>query len=67
LVDRIVVDHEQATSNRFADSVQTAFFEGKGVCQIQVQINTLTKNEEIKIRKSRRYKVFRRQSLFNKK
>ena len=37
LVDRIVVDHEQATSNRFADSVQTAFFEGKGECQIQVQ------------------------------
>ena len=37
LVDRIVVDHEQATSNRFADSVQTAFFEGQGECQIQVQ------------------------------
>ena len=34
LVDRIVVDHEQATSNRFADSVQTAFFEGKGECRI---------------------------------
>lgn len=32
LVDRIVVDHEQATSNRFADSVQTAFFEGRGTC-----------------------------------
>jgi excinuclease ABC subunit A len=37
LVDRIITDHEQATSNRFADSVQTAFFEGQGVCQIQVQ------------------------------
>ena len=37
LVDRIVVDHEQATSNRFADSVQTAFFEGKGECQVNVQ------------------------------
>ena len=34
LVDRIIVDHEQATSNRFADSVQTAFFEGKGECRI---------------------------------
>ncbi len=32
LVDRIVVDHEQGTSNRFADSVQTAFFEGRGTC-----------------------------------
>ena len=36
LVDRIIVDHEQATSNRFADSVQTAFFEGKGVCRVWV-------------------------------
>ena len=34
LVDRIVVDHEQATSNRFADSVQTAFFEGQGECHV---------------------------------
>ncbi|MCQ2339888.1 MAG: excinuclease ABC subunit UvrA [Paludibacteraceae bacterium] len=32
LVDRIVVDYEQGTSNRFADSVQTAFFEGRGTC-----------------------------------
>ena len=37
LVDRIIVDHEQATSNRFADSVQTAFFEGNGECQVQAQ------------------------------
>ena len=36
LVDRIIVDKEQATSNRFADSVQTAFFEGKGECRIWV-------------------------------
>ena len=36
LVDRVVVDHEQATSNRFADSVQTAFFEGKGECRVWV-------------------------------
>ena len=36
LVDRIIVDHEQATSNRFADSVQTAFYEGHGECRIWV-------------------------------
>ena len=36
LVDRIIVDHEQATSNRFADSAQTAFFEGKGECRVWV-------------------------------
>ena len=34
LVDRVVVDHEPSTSNRFADSVQTAFFEGKGECRV---------------------------------
>lgn len=32
MVDRVVVDHEPATSNHFADSVQTAFFEGHGEC-----------------------------------
>ena len=36
LVDRIIVDKEPATSNRFADSVQTAFFEGQGECRIWV-------------------------------
>ncbi len=36
LVDRIIVDHEPATSNRFADSVQTAFFEGNGECRVWV-------------------------------
>ena len=36
LVDRIIVDHEPATSNRFADSVQTAFYEGQGECRIWV-------------------------------
>jgi len=30
LIDRVMVDHVQATSNRFSDSVQTAFFEGRG-------------------------------------
>ena len=39
LIDRIIVDHEQATSNRFADSVQTAFFEGKGECRIHTEQN----------------------------
>ena len=34
LVDRVIVDHDPATSNRFADSVQTAFFEGKGECRV---------------------------------
>ena len=34
LVDRVVADGEQSTANRFADSVQTAFFEGHGACAL---------------------------------
>lgn len=36
LVDRIIADGSQAMANRFADSVQTAFFEGKGECCLSV-------------------------------
>lgn len=36
LIDRIVADGEPATLNRFADSVQTAFFEGKGECLLHI-------------------------------
>ena len=43
LVDRIVADGEQTTINRFADSVQTAFFEGKGECILLI---TNTDNDE---------------------
>ena len=38
LVDRIVADGQQATENRFADSVQTAFFEGKGECVLRIEL-----------------------------
>ncbi|CAM1372850.1 excinuclease ABC subunit UvrA [Tenacibaculum xiamenense] len=34
VVDRIVVKHEEDFYNRLGDAVQTAFFEGKGICQI---------------------------------
>lgn len=36
LIDRLVVSHEQSTANRFADSVETAFFEGDGTCVVFV-------------------------------
>lgn len=36
LIDRIVTNGEEETLNRVADSVQTAFFEGKGDCYLQV-------------------------------
>ncbi|WP_257667423.1 excinuclease ABC subunit UvrA [Parapedobacter tibetensis] len=36
VVDRIAVDGEEDTEARIADSIQTAFFEGKGDCYIGV-------------------------------
>ena len=35
IVDRIVVKDEEEFYNRLADAVQTAFFEGKGICFLQ--------------------------------
>jgi len=36
VIDRVRLDHEDDTINRIADSVQTAFFEGKGECELQI-------------------------------
>lgn len=36
VVDRIRVDKQDETNNRIADSLQTAFFEGKGECYIDI-------------------------------
>jgi excinuclease ABC subunit A len=35
IIDRIVVKDEEEFYNRLADAIQTAFFEGKGVCYLQ--------------------------------
>jgi excinuclease ABC subunit A len=35
VVDRIVLKHDEDSINRLADSIQTAFFEGKGTCIIE--------------------------------
>ncbi len=35
VIDRITVDEEEDTASRIADSVQTAFFEGKGDCHVE--------------------------------
>ncbi len=40
VIDRIVIDQEADTLSRVADSVQTAFFEGKGECHIDVEGKT---------------------------
>lgn len=44
VVDRIVVAHNEDFYNRLADSVQTAFFEGKGSCKI-INLNTNTASD----------------------
>jgi excinuclease ABC subunit A len=36
IVDRTTVDHSQETISRMTDSVETAFFEGKGACVLKV-------------------------------
>ena len=40
LIDRIVTNKEEETLSRLADSVQTAFFEGKGDCYVEVEGKT---------------------------
>jgi excinuclease ABC subunit A len=35
IIDRIVVKEEEEFYNRLADAVQTAYFEGKGICYLQ--------------------------------
>ncbi|MDR7211159.1 excinuclease ABC subunit UvrA [Flavobacterium piscis] len=35
VIDRIIVKEEEEFYNRLADAVQTAFFEGKGICYLQ--------------------------------
>ncbi|MHB0756139.1 excinuclease ABC subunit UvrA [Polaribacter sp. M15] len=35
VVDRIVTKHDEDFYNRLADAIQTAFFEGKGICFIE--------------------------------
>lgn len=45
LVDRLIADGEESTLNRFADSVQTAFFEGKGECRLTIEIPDMGNRE----------------------
>ncbi|GGC93548.1 UvrABC system protein A [Flavobacterium lutivivi] len=39
IIDRIVVKNDEEFYNRLADAIQTAFFEGKGICYLQ-QLDT---------------------------
>ncbi|MFM9988276.1 MAG: excinuclease ABC subunit A, partial [Flavobacterium sp.] len=42
IIDRIVLKDDEDFFNRLADSVQTAFYEGKGICYIQ-EVNSYKK------------------------
>lgn len=43
VVDRVVVRHDEDFLNRLGDAVQTAFFEGKGTCQVEdLSTNSIT-------------------------
>ena len=43
VIDRVIVRYNEDFYNRLSDAIQTAFFEGNGVCMIQdVSNNTLT-------------------------
>ena len=46
LVDRVITDGEESTLNRFADSVQTAFFEGKGECRLVIELPSIDRCAE---------------------
>lgn len=51
IIDRIVVKDEEEFYNRLADAVQTAFYEGKGICHLKQldsdKIYTYTNNFEL--------------------
>jgi excinuclease ABC subunit A len=44
IIDRIVVKEEEDFYNRLADAIQTAFFEGKGICYLQ-EVETKARKE----------------------
>lgn len=43
LVDRLTVDNSRESISRFTDSVETAFFEGRGACLLKVFVGEKTK------------------------
>ena len=43
LIDRLVVEHSQTAISRLTDSVETAFFEGNGVCLLKVFVEDMPK------------------------
>lgn len=49
VIDRVRLDHEEDTINRLADSVQTAFFEGKGECIVDIDGDKKTYSDKFEL------------------
>ncbi|MHC8948574.1 excinuclease ABC subunit UvrA [Sphingobacterium hungaricum] len=49
VIDRVRLDHEEDTINRLADSVQTAFFEGKGECIVDIDGEKKTYSDKFEL------------------
>ena len=49
VIDRIRLDEEDDTIHRIADSVQTAFFEGKGSCAIEIDGKRLSFSDKFEL------------------
>ncbi|WP_140938006.1 excinuclease ABC subunit UvrA [Sphingobacterium lumbrici] len=49
VIDRIRLDKEEDTIHRIADSVQTAFFEGKGTCAIEIDDERLSFSDKFEL------------------
>ena len=41
IIDRLTINHNQETISRLTDSVETAFFEGNGICVLKVFIDEI--------------------------
>lgn len=49
VVDRLTLDEEEETQHRLADSIQTAFFEGKGTCEVETDDGIRTYSDKFEL------------------
>jgi len=49
VIDRIMLDHSDDTINRLADSIQTAYFEGKGECLVEVNSESFSFSDKFEL------------------
>lgn len=49
VIDRLRLDGEEDTTNRLADSIQTAYFEGKGLCSVDIDGETLQFSDKFEL------------------